>query len=168
MGTYNCQECMTKEINFLNELLLDDDVLGKGTMNHNNLTSPSKVSIKASKENILKALDKANISPEEKKYYENFINEHPNSVINLGHNNIDINGYDSYEQNNEIKKIEEDESLIEQGEYQGDGQNYLMAQQQMLEQERLMEEYKQQQQLLILKEKENELKAEEEELKKQI
>ena len=83
MGIYNCQECMTKDINFLNEILLDDDLFGKGTMNHNNLTYPSKISIKASKENLLKALDKENIFPEEKKYYENFINEHPNSVINL-------------------------------------------------------------------------------------
>ena len=86
-------------------------------MNHNNLTSPSKVSIKASMENLVKALDKENIFPEEKKYYENFINEHPNSVINLGYNNIVMNGYESYEQRNEIKKIEEDDSLIEQGEY---------------------------------------------------
>jgi len=83
MGIYNCQECMTKDINFLNEILLDDDLFWKVIMNHNNLTSPSKVSIKASKENLLKALDKENIFPEGKKYYENFINEHPNSVINL-------------------------------------------------------------------------------------
>lgn len=166
MGTYNCQECMTKEINFLNELLLDGDMLKKNTTNNNNLASPAKVSIKTSKDNLIKALNKSNLSPEEKKYYENYINEHPNSVINLGQNNEIIYGNDSYEQNNEIKKIEEDESLVDQG--QG-GQNYFdqMDQQQMLEQERLMEEYKQQQ-LLILKEKENELKAEEEELKKQI
>lgn len=166
MGTYNCQECMTKEINFLNELLLDGDMLKKNTTNNNNLASPAKVSIKTSKDNLIKALNKSNLSPEEKKYYENYINEHPNSVINLGQNNEIIYGNDSYEQNNEIKKIEEDESLVDQG--QG-GHNYFdqMDQQQMLEQERLMEEYKQQQ-LLILKEKENELKAEEEELKKQI
>lgn len=166
MGTYNCQECMTKEINFLNELLLDGDMLKKNTMNNNILASPAKVSIKTSKDNLIKALNKSNLSPEEKKYYENYINEHPNSVINLGQNNEIIYGNDSYEQNNEIKRIEEDESLVDQG--QG-GQNYFeqIDQQQMLEQERLMEEYKQQQ-LLILKEKENELKAEEEELKKQI
>ncbi len=124
MGIYNCQKCIAKDINFLNEILLDDDLFGKGTMNHNNLTSPSKVSIKASKENLLKALDKENIFPEEKKYYENFINELPNIVINLGYNNIVMNSYESYEQSNEIKKIEEDDFLIEQGEYQGDGQFY--------------------------------------------
>lgn len=56
-----------------------------------------------------------------------------------------MNGYESYEQRNEIKKIEEDDSLIEQREYQEDGQFYFyqMGQQQILEQERLMEEYKQ-------------------------
>jgi hypothetical protein len=168
MGTYNWQECMTKEINFLNELLLDGDVLGKNTMNNNNLVSP-KVSIKESKENLLKALNKANLSADEKKYYENFINEHPNSVINLGQNNNIINGNDNYEQSNEIKNIEEDEYLEMQGENKEGGQNYFyqMDQQKMLEQERLMDEYKQQQ-LLMLKKEENELKAEEEELKKQI
>ena len=169
MGAYNCQECMTKEINFLNELLLDGDILGKNTNNNNPLASPSKISIKESKDNLLKALNKANLSPEEKKYYENYINEHPNTLLNLEQNNNIINGNDSYEQNNEIKKIEEDEYLVDQVENQEGGQNnfYQMDQQKMLEQERLIEEYKQQQ-LLMLKEKENELKAEEEELKKQI
>ena len=169
MGTYNCQDCMTKEINFLNELLLDGDIIGKDTMNNNNELSPSKVSIKASKDNLIKALNKANLSPEKKKYYENFINEHPNSVIDLGQNNNIVNGNDSYEQNNEIKNIEEDEYLEEHGEIQEVGQSnfYQMDQQQRLEQERLAEEYKQQQ-LLILREQENILIAEAEELKKQI
>jgi len=121
MGTYNYQEYMTKEKNFLNELLQDDDILKKNTINNNNLASPAKVSIKASKDNLIKALNKSNLSPEEKKYYENYINEHPNSVINLGQNNKIIYSNDSYEQNNEIKRIEEDESLVDQG--QG-GQNY--------------------------------------------
>ena len=163
MGAYNCQECMTKEINFLNELLLNGDILGKNEMNNNKLVSPSRVNIKASKDNLIKALDKANLSPQEKQYYKNFINEHPNTVINLGQNNNIINGNDSYEPNNEIKNIEEDEYLVEQDENQAVGQNnfYQMDQQQMLEQESLMEEYKNQQLL-------NKLKAEEEELKKQI
>jgi hypothetical protein len=132
-------------------------------MNNNNLVSPSRVNIKASKDNLIKALDKANLSPQEKQYYKNFINEHPNTVINLGQNNNIINGNDSYEPNNEIKNIEEDEYLVEQDENQAVGQNnfYQMDQQQMLEQESLMEEYKNQQLL-------NKLKAEEEELKKQI
>ena len=163
MGAYNCQECMTKEINFLNELLLNGDILGKNEMNNNKLVSPSRVNIKTSKDNLIKALDKANLSPQEKQYYKNFINEHPNTVINLGQNNNIINGNDSYEPNNEIKNIEEDEYLVEQDENQAIGQNnfYQMDQQQMLEQESLMEEYKNQQLL-------NKLKAEEEELKKQI
>ena len=103
MGNYNCQECITKEANFINELLLDINLLSpdepsseepkiyksKIKQKKSNKTQPSQ-------EDIKKILENEELSLDQKKFVEKIIKK----------NSVDI-----YLKNNE--KQEEQNKIIE-------------------------------------------------------
>ena len=103
MGNYNCQECITKEANFINELLLDINLLSpnepsseepkiyesKIKQKKSNKTQPSQ-------EDIKKILENEELSLDQKKFVEKIIKK----------NSVDI-----YLKNNE--KQEKQNKIIE-------------------------------------------------------
>ena len=86
MGNYNCQECITKEANLINELLLDSNLLySEDASIEESKTHESKIRPKKStkhhpsQEDLKKLLEKKNLSKEQKKFVEKVINK--DSVI---------------------------------------------------------------------------------------
>jgi hypothetical protein len=82
MGNYNCQECITKEANLINELLLDSNLLySEEASIEESKTHESKIRTKKSnkhqpsQEDLKKLLDKKNLSKEQKKFVEKIINK---------------------------------------------------------------------------------------------
>ena len=87
MGNYNCQECITKEANLINELLLDSNLLSSEDQSiTESKTHESKIRPKKSnkshshpsQEDLKKLLREKNLSKEQKKYVEKIINKNNN------------------------------------------------------------------------------------------
>ena len=87
MGNYNCQECITKEANLINELLLDSNLLSSEDQSiTESKTHESKIRPKKSnkshshlsQENLKKLLKEKNLSKEQKKFVEKIINKNNN------------------------------------------------------------------------------------------
>ena len=87
MGNYNCQECITKEANLINELLLDSNLLSSEDQSiTESKTHESKIRPKKSnkshshpsQEDLKKLLREKNLSKEQKKFVEKIINKNNN------------------------------------------------------------------------------------------
>ena len=87
MGNYNCQECITKEANLINELLLDSNLLASEDQSiTESKTHESKIRPKKSnkshshpsQEDLKKLLREKNLSKEQKKFVEKIINKNNN------------------------------------------------------------------------------------------
>ena len=87
MGNYNCQECITKEANLINELLLDSNLLSSEDQSiTESKTHESKIRPKKSnkshshpsQEDLKKLLKEKNLSKEQKKFVEKIINKNNN------------------------------------------------------------------------------------------
>ena len=87
MGNYNCQECITKEANLINELLLDSNLLASEDQSiTESKTHESKIRPKKSnkshshpsQEDLKKLLKEKNLSKEQKKFVEKIINKNNN------------------------------------------------------------------------------------------
>ena len=74
MGNYNCQECVAKEVNFLNELLLDNSLFSTEDSKDENKIYESKIknlkNFKPNKEDIQKLMESRDLSEEQKKFVE--------------------------------------------------------------------------------------------------
>ena len=126
MGNYNCQECVSKEVNIINELLLDTNLLSiqeppiKETKTYESKIKPKKIVRQVpSQEDIKKLMESKDLSEEQKKFVEKIIKK---SSLEL------------YSKNND--KQEEQNKIIES------------QKEQILAQQKLIEEYKQKQKLL--------------------
>ena len=87
MGNYNCQECITKEANLINELLLDSNLLAledqsiTESKTHESKIRPKKSNKShshPSQEDLKKLLKEKNLSKEQKKFVEKIINKNDN------------------------------------------------------------------------------------------
>ena len=160
MGNYNCQECINKEVNIINELLLDNNFFSNDSIEQE---SPSKShfsrlkNLQASKEDLRKAIEKTNLSEEQKIIVHKMINENSidfdeskgnsNTIkLRVGQRNITDENYNE----NKMSQEEQNKLIQEQKE-------------QILRQNKIIED-----QQLQLEEQHNILKKEEEKLKKQI
>lgn len=126
MGNYNCQECVSKEINIINELLLDTNLLSiqeppiEETKTYESKIKPKKVVRQVpSQEDIKKLMESKDLSEEQKKFVEKIIKK---------------NSLELYLKNND--KQEEQNKIIER------------QKDQILAQQKLIEEYKQKQKIL--------------------
>ena len=165
MGNYNCQECVNKEVNFLNELLLDNKIFANDSISHDNSipSHSSKIKhIKANKEKIKKALENTNLSEEQKNYFKKIINENSNDNLERELDNAiklrivqkNITENNKNDSNEKEKSSKEQKKLIE---YQ---------QEKIFKQQKIIEEYQRKQ--LILEQQQNLLKEDEEKLKMKI
>ena len=164
MGNYNCQECINKEVNILNELLLDNNIFSNESLDQDNPTLTQTTQIKnlrGSKDDLRKAIEKTNLSEKQKNFVQKMLNENTDDFIDLEENTIKlrVGQKDMTDENinnnneNDILK-EEQKKIIEH------------QKEQILEQQKIIEDYKKQQ--LLLEEQQNKLKEEEENIKKQI
>ena len=126
MGNYNCQECVSKEVNIINELLLDTNLLSiqeppiEETKTYESKIKPKKVVRQVpSQEDIKKLMESKDLSEEQKKFVEKIIKK---------------NSLELYLKNND--KQEEQNKIIER------------QKDQILAQQKLIEEYKQKQKIL--------------------
>ena len=121
MGNYNCQECVDKEVNIINELLLDNKLFGSDPKDKENLSQLSRRSnLRASREDLKKAIENTNLSQEQKNFVHKMLkdnelleNEGIESLkLRIGKNNLSNGNEISHEQ----KKIIEDqkEKILEQ------------------------------------------------------
>ena len=121
MGNYNCQECVDKEVNIINELLLDNKLFGSDPKDKENLSQLSRRSnLRASREDLKKAIENTNLSQEQKNFVHKMLkdnelleNEGIESLkLRIGKNNLSNENEISHEQ----KKIIEDqkEKILEQ------------------------------------------------------
>ena len=161
MGNYNCQECINKEVNIINELLLENKIFSTDSSElDQNIPSSTRIkNLKASKEDLKKVIKSTNLSEEQKNYVERMINDNSDDfLISEGKNTIRlrVDQKSISEKNmNTINETEEEQrKIIEEQKAQ------------ILSQQKIIEEYKKQQ--LLLEEQQNKLKAEEEKLKIQI
>ena len=101
MGNYNCQECITKEMNFMNELLIDTNLLSPEEQIEEQKTYESKIKkykkIKPKEEDIKKLTESKDSSEDKKKFVEKTKNK--NSLEKYIKNN-----------NNKVKKEKEKEN----------------------------------------------------------
>ena len=93
MGNYNCQECITKEVNIINELLLDTNLLSpeeppmEETKIHESKIKPKKNNkLKPNEEDLKKLIENKDLSEDQKKFLEKIINK--NSIDLYLNNNI--------------------------------------------------------------------------------
>ena len=121
MGNYNCQECITKEVNIINELLLDTNLLSpeeasiEETRTYESKIKPKKNNkLKPKEEDIKKIIENKDLSEDQTKFLEKIINN---------------NSFDLY-LNNKTKQ-EEQKKLIEK------------QKEQILSQQKIIEKYKQ-------------------------
>ena len=102
MGNYNCQECITKEMNFMNELLIDTNLLSPEEQIEGQKTFESKIKkykkIKPKEEDIKKLTERKDLLEDKKKFVEKTINK--NSLEKYIKNN-----------NNEINKEKENNNI---------------------------------------------------------
>ena len=123
MGNYNCKECITKEANFINELLLDTNLLSpdepsteEPKQHESKIKQKKSNRIQPIQEDIKKILENEELSIDQKKFVEKIIKK----------NSVDI-----YLKNSE-KKDEQNKIIEKQKE-------------QILPQQKLLEENKQKQ-----------------------
>ena len=121
MGNYNCQECITKEVNIINELLLDTNLLSpeeppiEETRTYESKIKPKKNNkSKPKEEDLKKLIVNKDLSEDQKQFLEKI---------------IDKNSFDLYI-NNKTKQ-EEQKKLIER------------QKEQILSQQKIIEKYKQ-------------------------
>ena len=102
MGNYNCQECITKEMNFMNELLIDTNLLSPEEQIEGQKTYESKIKkykkIKPKEEDIKKLTENKDLLEDKKKFVEKTINK--NSLEKYIKNN-----------NNKVKKEKENDNI---------------------------------------------------------
>ena len=163
MGNYNCQECINKEVNIINELLLDNNIFSNDSIEPDNLKTyhASKINnLKASKDDLRKVIEKTNLTEEQKNAVQKMINENSGDFIESSENsntiklrvgqqkisdeNINDNNENQMSQEEQVKIIEEQKEQI-------------------IKQNKIIED-----QQLQLEQQKNLLQKEEEQLKKQI
>ena len=164
MGNYNCQECINKEVNILNELLLDNKYFSDNPNDKDNLNVSRASQIKnlrASKEEIKKAIESANLSEDQKNYVQKIINDNSNDFLQkTGKDTIKLRVSQSNNYCENINNSNENEFSLEQ-------KRIIESQrEQILAQQKIIEEYKKQQ--FLLEQQQNKLKEEEENLKVEI
>lgn len=133
MGNYNCQECVDKEVNIINELLLDNKFFGNDSIDEDNQKIKN---LRASKEDLKKAIENTNLSKEQKNYVQKMLND--NELLEsqgLDQIKFRISKNSSSNENNYNENIisHEQQKIIEN------------QKEQILEQQKVIEEYKKQQ-----------------------
>ena len=119
MGNYNCQECVSKEVNIINELLLDTNIFSSDesqieeTKTFESQKKPKKIKQIPSQVDIKKLMENKDLSEDQKRFVEKIINK----------NSIDL-----YLKNSE--KQEEQKNIIEK------------QKEQIIAQQKIIEEYK--------------------------
>ena len=119
MGNYNCQECVSKEVNIINELLLDTNIFSSDesqieeTKTFESKKKPKKIKQIPSQVDIKKLMENKDLSEDQKRFVEKIINK----------NSIDL-----YLKN--IEKQEEQKNIIEK------------QKEQIIAQQKIIEEYK--------------------------
>ena len=102
MGNYNCQECITKEMNLMNELLIDTNLLSPEEQIEGQKTYESKIKkykkIKPKEEDIKKLTENKDLLEDKKKFVEKTINK--NSLEKYIKNN-----------NNKVNKEKENNNI---------------------------------------------------------
>ena len=91
MGNYGCQECINKEVNIINELLLENKLFSRDSSEvDQNISSSTRIkNLKASKEDLKKVIKSTNLSEEQKNYVERMINDNSDDfLISEGKNTI--------------------------------------------------------------------------------
>ena len=98
MGNYNCQECISKEVNIINELLLDNN-----SINQDNTKVFRIKDLKSNSNEIEQGTDEPYISNQQNQNYEKSINDNSNinqqQNIYRNINNINNNSAEENEQN---------------------------------------------------------------------
>ena len=164
MGNYNCQECVDKEVNIINELLLDNKLFPNSPIDQDNpnVSHASRIrNLRASKEDLKRVIESTNLSEEQKNYVQKIIKENSNDFFESpGKNTIKLRIGQNKNYGENINNINENDISQEQ-------QKIIESQkEQILAQQKIIEEYKKQQ--FLLEQKQNKLKEEEENLKKEI
>ena len=119
MGNYNCQECVSKEVNIINELLLDTNIFSSDesqieeTKNFESKKKPKKIKQIPSQVDIKKLMENKDLSEDQKRFVEKIINK---------------NFIELYLKNSE--KQEEQKNIIEK------------QKEQIIAQQKIIEEYK--------------------------
>ena len=119
MGNYNCQECVSKEVSIINELLLDTNIFSSDesqieeTKTFESKKKPKKIKQIPSQVDIKKLMENKDLSEDQKRFVEKIINK----------NSIDL-----YLKN--IEKQEEQKNIIEK------------QKEQIIAQQKIIEEYK--------------------------
>ena len=164
MGNYNCQECVDKEVNIINELLLDNKLFPNSPIDQDNpnVSHASRIrNLRASKEDLKRVIESTNLSEEQKNYVQKIIKENSNDFFESpGKNTIKLRIGQNKNHGENINNINENDISQEQ-------QKIIESQkEQILAQQKIIEEYKKQQ--FLLEQKQNKLKEEEKNLKKEI
>ena len=119
MGNYNCQECVSKEVNIINELLLDTNIFSseesqiEETKTFESKKKPKKIKQIPNQVDIKKLMENKDLSEDQKRFVEKIINK----------NSIDL--YLKYSE-----KQEEQKNIIEK------------QKEQIIAQQKIIEEYK--------------------------
>ena len=119
MGNYNCQECVSKEVNIINELLLDTNIFSSDesqieeTKTFESKKKPKKIKQIPSQVDIKKLMENKDLSEDQKRFVEKIINK---------------NFIELYLKNSE--KQEEQKNIIEK------------QKEQIIAQQKIIEEYK--------------------------
>ena len=163
MGNYNCQECINKEVNIINELLLDNNIFSNDSIEPDNLKSSHAFKInnlKANKGDLRKIIEKTNLTEEQKNFVQKRINENSGDFIESQDNSNTIKlrvgqqkiSDENINDNNENQMSQEEQKkIIEE------------QKEQIIKQNKIIED-----QQLELEQQQNLLHKEEEQLKKQI
>ena len=113
MGNYNCQECVSKEVNIINELLLDTNLLSiqeppiKESKTYESKIKPKKIVRQVpSQEDIKKLMESKDLSEEQKKFVEKIIKK--SSLELYSKNN------DKQEEQNKIIESQKEQILAQQ------------------------------------------------------
>ena len=81
MGNYNCQECVSKEVNIINELLLDTNIFSSDesqieeTKTFESKKKPKKIKQIPSQVDIKKLMENKDLSEDQKRFVEKIINK---------------------------------------------------------------------------------------------
>ena len=162
MGNYNCQECVDKEVNILNELLLDNRYFGTDSLDQDNpnFSRSSRINdLRTSREDLKLAIEKTNLSPEQKNFVQKLLNDHYNNEL------IGNEGIESLKLRIEKNNLNKENSIKDNNMSQEQQKIIQNQKEQILAQQKIIEEFKKQQ--ILLEEKQKKLK-EEEELKNKI
>ena len=109
MGNYNCQECITKEANLLNELLLDTNLLSSDepsieeSKTHETKIKPKKnIKSRPSQEDLKKLLKEKDLNEDQKKFVEKIIKR---NSLDLYLENNQKQEQNSLKENNDTPEI---------------------------------------------------------------